>query len=312
MRRKLLLIFGLIVFGLTTHAQNSALELGFDNDYLTDRYYTAGFQISFVRGVKQSNWMNSFLAHPNKPTFSTNYSLDYGFQIYTPFDHEEEDLINEQHDRPFAGWQYLSMNLDRFIGKGRVNQYHLTLGVVGPDSGMGNLQKSFHDLVDFKYPYGWENQIVNEFVINIGYSWTKEWIFMEEIGLGINTNIELGTGSNRMGQGFHVRIGKINPLQESGFLSPRTVLDKVDQKESYFLAGVSLDYVASNIFLEGSLFDNRSPFTVDAKPFVWESFFGLMFSSSKSNFSLTTHVRGPEVEVSKAHIYFKAKYGFSI
>ncbi len=87
-------------------------------------------------------------------------------QIITPTDTSEENLIED--DVPYAGYlsfTFLLMNQN----EDSTSRYHISLGVIGPQSGAETTQKSFHRLIGNDEPKGWKHQLKTQYTVGVGY-----------------------------------------------------------------------------------------------------------------------------------------------
>ena len=77
--------------------------------------------------------------------------------------------IRPLDDQPYAGVLYVDSML--YARKDRwAHVWQLKLGVVGPASQAEDVQKDFHDLIGGDEPMGWDTQLPDEPVINVGYT----------------------------------------------------------------------------------------------------------------------------------------------
>jgi lipid A 3-O-deacylase len=94
-------------------------------------------------------------------------SLSIAQEMHTP-----EDITLQSpplDDRPYAGVVFLDAVVYR--RSPRMNDaWTLRLGVVGPASHADDTQTWFHDVVDADEPQGWETQLPNEVIVNLGYT----------------------------------------------------------------------------------------------------------------------------------------------
>jgi lipid A 3-O-deacylase len=163
--------------------------------------------------------------------------------------------------------------------KGRwTHAWELKLGMVGPASQAEHVQKDFHKLIGADEPMGWDTQLPDEPVINVGYTagyvWrdgkagkAAEWRL---IPIG---HVGLGTYFTGVGLGMYGEIGwnlvkalGTTSLRE-GFNAVSTVgVGPVHGWSVSFFGGAGGFGVAHYLPLDGTVFkDSRS---VDTKPFV--------------------------------------------
>ena len=87
-------------------------------------------------------------------------SITVGQNIYTPADITNTQLIKD--DRPYAGWLYMGFGVVANQGSSRYDKIELDIGMIGPQSYAGYVQRTWHRLLDLEKPNGWENQLKNE------------------------------------------------------------------------------------------------------------------------------------------------------
>ena len=283
-------------------AQNNAVRFQFDNDWLTDQYYTAGLELTYHR---------TFNNLPgNKPTDlnkSLNLTAKYGFKIFTPNVYDEESFNEMSQDRPFAGYQYIGLGIQKFSSSNNFQSYELLIGQVGPQTGMEAVQRAAHRFAGYEPIFGWKNQIVDETVIDFQYRWVKEWQLDKTVAVSVINGLQIGTSSNYLQTGINIRTGAIGNLITSNWLRPSLSSSDLgtskNRNGSFLISGLRAKYVLSNLFLEGSLFDNSSPEWIAPRSVVIEGDLGLMFNINKTSAALTGVFQGREFDGGKGHFY---------
>lgn len=288
---RLLIAFLILSIGFTASAQSTRtheLTLIVDNDYpyMTDQYYTAG-QDLFYR----------FMLHPSKDSswFSNSQlSFHYGNKIFTPKNVDTEDP--HEMDRPYCGWSFISVELRKFIKPNVSNLFALQVGMVGSETGMGQLQQWLHQAINLYGIEGWNYQISNETVINVNFNHTRSLSLGKKTELISSSTAWAGTGNNRISQEITLRLFNFNPLNESSFLNANIAGNSSGKKyELYVFATIGADYIFSNIFLEGSLFKNNpSPRTTSINPFLLSQKLGIQYAGPRFSFGLSAVHLGRE------------------
>src|SRR5947209_2097928 len=149
------------------------LSLTEENDVTdgTDRHYTQGARISYWSGDDDlPGWLqrfSSWLPGAGMDVQGGKFGFLIGQDIYTPEDLKTAQLIST--DRPYAGWLFVNVSLQR---RGEMSPTWLALetigvelGVVGPESGAEAAQVATHS---FK-PRGWRNQLTTEVGFDLKY-----------------------------------------------------------------------------------------------------------------------------------------------
>ena len=160
-----------------TAADNGALTITLENDLLTgsDNNYTNGLGVSWVSGDLESydddkfvsKWSRfwEFLPFVGDEGYSTYASWTVAQEMHTP---DDITIPNPPaDDQPYAGVLYIDSVL--YARKERwAHAWELKLGVVGPASQADDVQKAIHDLVGGDEPMGWDTQLPDEPIINVG------------------------------------------------------------------------------------------------------------------------------------------------
>jgi hypothetical protein len=260
------------------------IAIGVDNDYplATDQYYTAGQEFSY-----------RFLLNKRIPLFRNNdsiksiFSLHYGNKIFNPKNLDTRDT--RYMDRPYCGWNFVSAELRNFRRKNTSNFIALQAGLVGAESGMGQLQLWLHKTIHLYSVEGWASQIRNEVVINVNVNHTHGFELGKRAELVSSSGAWAGTGSNKITQEFTLRLFRFNPLNQSAFMNATLSGRETRRNRSEFFMFASLggEFVLSNIFIQGSLFrNNPSPFTTSINPLFFSQKLGVQYSTNRISFAL--------------------------
>ncbi|WP_345975565.1 lipid A deacylase LpxR family protein [Sulfurimonas sp. HSL3-7] len=240
----------------------------FENDVFfgTDSDYTDGSRLSILmyRPDADEEWLKiPFLEGSDRVDF-ISFSLTQ--KIFTPDDLLQKELIED--DRPYAGWLYFEMGLHQ-SSETDLDSLMIQAGVVGPASGMEELQHFIHKLIGSEIPQGWDNQLKNEAGIQLNYQ--HKWRYVPEPLWGIESSVvpylggELGNVAIKANAGVLLRFGwnvpedfgssAINGASENGIPVRRRCLFTPFEPWSFslsFSAGGSV--VARDIFLDGNSF----------------------------------------------------------
>ena len=102
-----------------------AFSFHLENDVfaLTDRYYTHGLKLSWISPYK--------IASRSDSLSRSAISVSFGQNIYTPYDIEREDLLED--DRPYAGISYFTFAMHQKRAQ-TMDTFEFLLGIVGPSS----------------------------------------------------------------------------------------------------------------------------------------------------------------------------------
>ena len=235
-------------------------------------------------------------------------SIKFGNKIFTPRRTNFVNTINM--DRPYAGYTYLNYAISRLRKLSTVASLEFEVGLVGRATGLGQAQQWWHRQVGYDVPRGWDSQIANELIFNINYQFQKSIKISEDFDLVSNTEVFLGTGSNKISQDVTIRLIDFSPLTQSIFSNSLLGYEGDRSKPEVFLFfGCGIDYVVSNIFIEGSLFiDNPSPFTVNANQWLFRRNFGIMYAKKRGSFAFSVINMGKEAEKNTRHSYVSLRF----
>jgi lipid A 3-O-deacylase len=307
--RIIFLIPSLFICGLSFSQEESRdysneIAITLDNDVFlfSDWYYTAGHEFSYRKLLSNERPLTRWMTR-TKETSKAIVSFNIGNKIFTPKRTQFANPINM--DRPYVGFEYGSVSITRIKGTSLVSSLEFELGLLGEVTGLGKLQQWWHTRAGFEIPSGWETQIANEVVLNINYFFQRGFTIIKEIDLVSTSALTVGTGTNKISQDLTVRLFNFNPIGESVFSGNRIAINGNSKSEEIFIfGGIGVDYIMSNIFLEGSLFkNNQSIFTVEATPWVMRSNVGIMYARSRGSFALSVTNLTKEVANGSSHGY---------
>lgn len=293
----------------TKHDEEIDLVLENDFFFFEDYYYTAGQDAVYRRLARPSSRVHRFFGKSDTAKVILAYKA--GFKIFNPYDIDA--VKTGGMDRPYAGWTYVSAGVSNFRKASSGNYFGAELGIVGPASGMEKLQLWWHKVTNYDPPMGWSQQIRNELVFNAGYSRYQQFILAEDADIVTQSSVQLGTGSNKISQDITLRLVSFNSINNSVFTQSRLSAGPTDgeKTEVFIFVGGGLDYVLSNIFLEGSVFKGHpSVYEVPALPWVARRNIGIMGSTRKVSWGATfTHLT-KEVSSGHHHDYLSLRLAF--
>ncbi|WP_432711745.1 lipid A deacylase LpxR family protein [Pedobacter sp.] len=289
-------------------AQTYKNEFGFrsDNDaylfYGLDRYYTNGLFINFRHAIATDRISEKL----EKKT----YELSAGQKMYNPRSGYAPDPLRQ--DRPFAGYLYAEGAISWFRKNESVIKASAQIGTTGPDALAQKGQELLHNTVGFYKPEGWEYQIRNEMAVNLAAQYTRllHRSTSNTVDFSFDGYARAGTTFSGAGAAVFFRAGKINQLFNSA--STHSVIGNgaktqaLVEKEVFFYAKPQLNVVAYDATIQGSMFNDDSPVTFDAKPIVFAQQIGFNYSSQRFTFDFGLVFKTREVESNaKAHQYGK-------
>lgn len=286
--------------------EGSVLSITEENDLFvrTDRHYTQGLKIT---EMFQDDYMPNFLLKFSEHTpplgmkiEASKFGLSVGQNLYTPANIDVASYI--PNDRPYAGWLYLGLILQRRGQTGAdrpvLDNLELNLGLIGPEALGDEAQTTVHRLRGFHLPRGWGNQLRTEPGLQLKYArlwrhrvecgnWAGELIPHAGLSLGnVATFANLG-GTVRFGYNVPNDFGPQYidlPTVESGTESPHW--------GAYLFAGLDGRAMAYTAFLDGNLFE--SSHRIEKRVLVGDYKIGATLVLKRAEVSYTYVVRSKE------------------
>ncbi len=233
----------------------SYIRLHYDNDFFaaTDEYYTQGINLELVLPSLKRFPISKILIH--RKYNSLQYGIALVHEGYTPSSIRHEEIILD--DRPFAAnfcFNTFLISVDSLKHKRMTSA--VSIGVIGPLAGGADMQKSIHRWLNNIAPLGWQNQIKNDVVVNYQVCAEELLVSLHHMfSVNTETNIRLGTLSDKAGVGFTAMLGY--------FDSPfRAVNNKIKKFQLYFYDQPMMSFIGYDATLQGGLFDKNSPYTI--------------------------------------------------
>jgi hypothetical protein len=274
-------------------ARDGALTLTLENDVLTgsDNNYTNGLGVTWVSPDLGSYGNDQFLGKWGRWWSFLPFVSDEGYSKYAAFTlaqemHTPDDITNPNpplDDQPYAGVLYVDSLL--YARNERwAHVWELKLGVVGPAAHADDVQRGFHDMIGGDEPMGWDTQLPNEPIVNVGYTVahlaaaghagrSAEWRLVPTASIALG-NYFTGVGAGVYGEfGWNLVNAFGGAMLRNGFNAASTVgVGPVDGWSISFFGGVGGYGVAHYLPLDGTAFrDSRS---VDSRPFVGSATLG--------------------------------------
>ncbi len=262
------MVLSLVACSFVVNAQTHSSEAGLqtDNDsYLfqgSDRYYTDGLFV-FYRHA---------LGTANQPKLQNKVlGFEVGQKIYNP----QTGNISTAGgvDRPFAGYLYAGASLNLLYKNESNLKLSVQTGVIGPAAKGEQAQKFVHDTFGFYSINGWKYQIQNAFQLNFSAEYNR-LLYRNDEGFDVSGSAyaNLGTGFTGAGLGPLFRLGKLGKLFNSVSTQSTAITQEnadTDHKGELFIHfKPQFNYVAYDATLEGGLFNNKEPGSLEitAKP----------------------------------------------
>jgi hypothetical protein len=271
----------------------------------TDRHYTHGTRLSWLSAEDDLPAYGRWLGR-NLPMLAANGRKRIGYALgQSMFTPDNIDLTTlQRNDRPYAGWLFSEVSITSETGS-RLDTATLSLGIVGPWSGVEWTQKRWHETFGFQDPKGWEHQLDNEPTLNLMLD--RQWRYLAPVSFGgfsadVTPHIGGALGNVftyaavgatfRFGQDLISDFGgppRLTPsLPGAAYFKPR------DKFGWYLFAGFGARAVARNIFLDGNTFG--SSHSVDKKTLVGDAQAGLALIFSCFRITYTLVYRNKEYD----------------
>ena len=278
--------------------ETAIFSIAFENDSFagTDANYTHGTKVTYLHaerplGDVENRWIERAPMEPERVRYDNEgstyrWGVTVGQNMYTPENIAARDLV--RNDRPYAGWLYGGLILQRRdSGERRIDtadQIEVNLGVVGPTSLADRTQRFVHRNLNAQRPNGWDHQLENELGVLIQYN--RTWrLKLDELGrrviphpnFGVDVGAESGFGLGNVttyaNVGAFMRMGwhlpeHFNPATGSGGIRPSqlAVFSKDRRGGLFAFTSVNSRYIARNIFLDGNTW--RESHSVNKKDLV--------------------------------------------
>lgn len=297
----LLLNLAFIFTSTHVNAQNSyhnQISGRLDNDQYIDpyqdRYYLAGHLLNFTTVLKTNkDSVRLFGGTVVKKTLE----LEAGQQIFGPLASWASEIIYQ--DRPYTGYLYAGAALNWLYNNESALKLTAQIGIIGPASLAERVQKSFHDVLNLKYPLGWEFQLNNAVGLNVEAQYTrllyrnsKEWF-----DIAATPSFRLGNTFSNATAAVQLRIGSLDKLYQSASTNSRVSLGGDQQKKELYLFAIpQLSYIGYDATIQGGMFiKDKGPVHFPVIHLVFTQQVGAQFSSTRWSASFTAFIRSREV-----------------
>lgn len=262
---------------------SSSFSFSMDNDGIvgTDQNYTNGVFLEYNSGYSTDltetaptpiRQISQYL--PFKADTKQGWSLTLGQQMWTPED--IESVSPPDHERPYAGLLFLETSAYQYTPT-FVDKFSFMVGVVGPNSFAEQGQKFIHDIIGSDEPMGWDYQIENTAVFNLGYQGhrllTRQQAYLlDDYDISGVGRVNVGNYQSELAVGGVARWGKglANNFGTTGF-SPGNFVDigvLSSSASGYFLfAGIEGRYRFNDITIDG----DRPDEVPDTKVEHWQA-----------------------------------------
>jgi hypothetical protein len=277
----------------------------YDNDFFTssDMDYTQGINFELVDARLKKNPINHILILSKKSELRYGLSLEH--IAYTP---DTLDTYEIQYgQRPFAAAFMLksfSIATDT-IHKSRIIS-SLSLGLIGPGAGGGNMQKVIHQITGSETPNGWYYQIKNDLVLNYDVSYEKQLLRLNDFfSFQFNGGLKLGTLFTNASVGLNAALGIIN--------SSFTTVKNKDEFQIYLYNQPLVNVIGYDATLQGGIFNDKSPYTIPSsnlERFTLQDNLGIVVQFNRFYIEYIQTFQTREISTARAHDWGGIRVGY--
>ena len=275
---------------------DSALTLGGG----TDRFYSNGTEFTYrcKQSLSEKTEASNYAARSLKllrsqhGVIGINRGFRLGHKIYTNSDIGLEDFeINIDRDRPYAAWLYASIFFEAETLNDAYVLHEASIGCVGPCAYGENFQREWHEFFGFKRPRGWDLQIRNQIALQYFFEYKPaRYEIFPHVSLHPRIKASLGTVFDDISLGGEFIVGDQSNREKLGRITTSN-----SWRWQLFLHN-DVKIVAFNGTLEGSLFNNSSPHTVEPSRIVLENGIGVRLDYNQYSFQYRFVGRSTELE----------------
>ena len=268
---------------------------------LRDGYYTNGLLVKF-----------SYAGKKQTPVFSKRVqTIEAGQQIFNPNRFDSTNPITQ--DRPFAGYLYAKFQQRLFVKRHQaLLGWSAGVGVIGKPSMAEHVQRWYHYLVGIYDVEGWQNQIADEWSVQVSGHYTRSLLNhspeKRRWDLAATGQANLGNLFTDVSGGILLRAGWMESYQHSVHWDARVSRDgrpgPAHKRECYFFLHPVITWQAYNAVLEGGLFThNQSPKTVAIEPWVLATQLGFKWAENRWTLGVhyTNRSRQAKTQIRQEH-----------
>jgi hypothetical protein len=296
---------------------NNVIGINTDNDALVawenrDRYYTFGIGASLSFKARKllglQNWFSS-----KKTVFYTAGLRMEGYtptnKVVTVLQREGDSIIT--FDRPFAGLFFGTLETTYGFERSFFKT-GILMGIIGPSSGAGRLQRWIHDNVTDDGVFdGWRYQVPDQFILNFSgdfiYDFTPEASWFDIYG---GAKARLGNLYIDASPVVGFRIGRFNNIGATAAFGNGLLAAKTDW-ELYLRSSFSANVAFFNATAQGRLFGPDFEYAVDKlNPFFLTMTQGIYFAYRRIILGFDHYFSYGEVIKKQRHIYARLDFKY--
>lgn len=185
-----------------------------------DRYYTQGFQTSYLSGdlTGHGNWNAVFdTIGLGLPMYRDSAGVAQRRFEYIPVAQVQFTPVKidtstpDPKDRPYAAWLYTGLHLLQENDARSLNSLEVLAGIIGPAAGGREVQDGYHRTVGFHQAQGWSRQIGNRAGLQFSYDYKRRLVadFGSHYAFDAipEAGISMGTAYRYLDAGLSFRFG---------------------------------------------------------------------------------------------------------
>lgn len=300
-----LMMIGLFACSVCSAQHQPRSEFNFRNDndlYLfnkQDQYYTNGVFFNIRRAA---DTIRLSTAETNRI-----WGVTIGQKMYNAYTAQIHHI--EEVDRPITGYLFIAANVDRYFANETFLGFTAEIGTIGQRALGRQFQERIHKVLNLYEIAGWDYQLENAFGADVAaryggllYRNDTRWF-----DLSAQTEAILGFNHTGFSVAPNVRLGRINPLNQSAYTSSRLqAFNNVLDSEFFFYYRPQLNFVGYNATLQGGMFlHDKGPVTYTPSRWVLYNQVGMMYANNALTLNMQYIFYSKEVP----GMFFRHRYG---
>lgn len=291
-------------FSCTAQAlKHIELNLRSDNDlYLfnkQDQYYTNGIFLN-IRTVADSARLSA------KET-NRLWGITVGQKMYNAYTAQIRYI--EEVDRPITAYLFIAADLDRYFSNESFLSFSVELGTIGQRALGRQFQERIHKALNLYDIAGWEYQLKNAAGVDASLQYGGLLFRNRGRWFDFSASAETTLGLNHTGFAVTptLRLGRINPLDQSTFTSSRLqVQERSPSDELFWFYSPQLRFVVYDATVQGGLFlHDKGPVTQTPARWILYHQLGAAYATRTVTFRLQYTFYSKEVP----GMFFRHRYG---
>ncbi len=231
-------------------------RLNYENDFfaMSDEYYTQGVNVEVVAPAFREFPITKLLYQNKHLPMRAGIAIEH--QGFTPSNILTGEVL--QGDRPYSSSLMLktfSIISNPYTNHRIVTQ--LSLGVIGPWAMGKEIQVALHEKINpDKVPIGWKNQVHNDVIVNYQVDYEQGVFVKRNLIVSAKGGARAGTYNTRLSSSITTMAGLLdNPF--------KFVNNREKNFQVYLYAEPQVHLIVYDATLQGGLFNDRNPYTLD-------------------------------------------------